>query len=88
MTKLAESLIDKYLGEGLLDKFEKFVGKELKKGRMTLKGYPVDIDDSGDGSSIAMDAVDKDAATDFVKELRAAGFKASLVGSRGILVKE
>lgn len=70
----------------LIDRFEKFAGGKVKPGRNTIKGYPVDIDDS-DGTYLEMDAVDSDAATGLVKELRKAGFKAKRVGKVGIAVE-
>jgi hypothetical protein len=70
----------------LIDKLEKFAGK-LKAGRNTIKGFPVDIDDSSDGH-ISMDAVDSDAAKGLVKALRAAKFKAKRNGDVGITISE
>jgi hypothetical protein len=70
----------------LIDKLEKFAGK-LKAGRNTIKGFPVDIDDSSDGH-ISMDAVDSDAAKGLVKALRAAKFKAKRNGNVGITISE
>jgi hypothetical protein len=70
----------------LIDKLEKFAGK-LKPGRNTIKGFPVDIDDSSDGH-ISMDAVDSDAAKGLVKALRAAKFKAKRDGNVGITISE
>jgi hypothetical protein len=70
----------------LIDKLEKFAGK-LKAGRNTIKGFPVDIDDSSDGH-ISMDAVDSDAAKGLVKALRAAKFKAKRSGDVGITISE
>lgn len=73
--------------EALIDKLEKFAGKEIKPGRVTIKGYPVDVADS-DGSYIEMDAVDRAAVEGLVKALRKDGFNAKRVGNLGILVKE
>lgn len=70
----------------LIGRLEKFAGSKVKPGRNTIKGYPVDIEDS-DGSYIEMNAVDSDAATGFVKELRNAGFSAKRVGKTGISIK-
>lgn len=75
------------LGEALIDRLEKFAGKSLKPGRETIKGYPVDIEDS-DGKSIYMVAVDKDSATGLVKELRKVGFKAKADKKSGIMIGE
>lgn len=79
--------LDESLTEALIDKLEKFAGKKIKPGRVTIKGYPVDVTDS-DGSYIEMDAVDRAAAEDLAKALRKDGFKAKRVGSLGILVEE
>jgi|SRR5690554_5416364 len=73
--------------ESLIDKLEKFAGKKIKPGRVTIKGYPVDVADS-DGSYIEMDAVDRAAAEGLVKALRKDGFNAKRVGNLGILIKE
>lgn len=61
--------------ESLFARFEKFGGK-LKVGRMVIKGFPVDMEDS-DGTALEMTAVDMDAAKGLRKVLRAAGFKVS-----------
>ena len=70
----------------LIDKLEKFHGTGIKPGRVTIKGFPVDIEDS-DGSYISMNAVDIDAAKGLVKQLRNAKFKANNKGTK-IMVTE
>jgi hypothetical protein len=84
----AEDMMEAALPDNasLVDRFEAFAGTPLKVGRMTVKGFPFDMNDS-DGESLDMDAVDSDAAGGLAKALRAAGFKAKRVGKVGILVE-
>jgi hypothetical protein len=69
----------------LIDKLESFAGQALKPGRFTIKGYPVDISDS-DGSFIEMNAVDRDAASGLINELKKSGFKVRRSGDKGIVL--
>lgn len=72
----------------LIDRLETFVGGELKDGRMTIKGFPVDVDGgNGDGDGVEMDAVDADAAKGLAAALKKAGFKVKRVGKVGMLVE-
>lgn len=72
--------------DSLIQRLEKFNGKKITGGRHVIKGYPVDIDDSSDGSYIDMEAVDRDACTGLIKELRKAKFKLSRNGNTGLSI--
>lgn len=73
---------------GLVDRFEAFVGEPLKGGRMTIKGYPVDLDANSSGEEgIELDAVDADAAKGFAAACKKAGFKVKRVGKVGMLIE-
>lgn len=74
------------LSENLIDRFEKFVGKSVKPGRVNIKGFPVDLNDT-DGSFLDIDAVDADAAKGLAKELKKAGFKVKTSGKTGLVVE-
>ncbi len=84
---LYPEILESKLNEALIDKLEKFAASKIKPGRNVIKGYPVDIEDS-DGSYIEMEAVDRDACTGLVKELRDAGFKAKRIGNTGISIEK
>ena len=86
----AQKLVNEgtFINEALINKLEKFAGQKVKPGRNTIKGFPVDISDDGEGSFISMDAVDADAAKGLVKALRAAKFKAKRDGNLGITISE
>ena len=62
----------------LIDNVEKFMGKEIKPGRNTIFGFPIDIEDS-DGTFLDCEAVDKDACSKVAKAFRAAGFAVKIV---------
>lgn len=81
-----EALASKVLGESLVDKFESWAGTPMKVGRMVLKGFPADVNDS-DGEYMDLDAVDKDAASGLAKALKKAGFKVTRHGPMGLLVE-
>lgn len=85
-TEVDEAAASKVLGESLIDRFESWAGTPMKVGRMTLKGFPADVNDS-DGEYMDLDAVDKDAASGLAKALKKAGFKVSRHGPVGILVE-
>lgn len=72
-----------------LSRFEKIVGA-IKPGRNNLFGkYPVNIpDQSPDEGGLFMSAVDRDAAKDAVRELKAKGFKVSWDGNKDFTVTE
>lgn len=65
--------------KSLVDNFEKWCGKEIVVGRNVINGFPVDIDDT-DGSFLEMTAVDADAATGLMKQLRANMFIVKIHG--------
>ncbi len=77
---------DQASGQALMSKLEKFAGTKIKPGRNVIKGYPVDIDDQDPSEGLSLDAVDRDAATNLLKALRAAGFKTQRAGQLGITI--
>jgi len=77
MSKLGNLLSQFNESNSLVDKLSKFAGQSISPGRVTIKGYPVDIEDS-DGSFITMNVVDGDAAKNLLKELRKANFKVKI----------
>lgn len=70
----------------IIDRLEKFAGQKIKPGRNTIKGYPVDIEDSSE-DFIEMEAVDRDAAQGLIKELRRGKFKVTRHGNTGISIE-
>lgn len=60
---------------GLVEKLESAIGAPLRPGRNVWYGYPIDIDDQSPEGGLAVDAVDRDAASGLMKELRRRGFK-------------
>jgi hypothetical protein len=60
--------------KSLIQNLEAFKGGKIKMGRNTINGYPVDLQ-QGDDEDIDMIGVDKDAASNLIKTLRAAAFK-------------
>lgn len=69
-----------------MSRFETFAGGEVKPGRVTIKGFPVDLNDT-DGTYMDIDAVDADAAAGLAKELKKGGFKVKRAGKTGLLVE-
>lgn len=67
-------------------RFEAFAGGEVKPGRVTIKGFPADLNDT-DGTYMDIDAVDADAAAGLAKELKKGGFKVKRAGKTGLLVE-
>lgn len=76
-------------GSDLVSKLSKLLIAPLKPGRNNTKsGLPFDVDDQNpDEGGLSITAVDRDAATDLVKELRRAGLKAKRSSNTEILIE-
>lgn len=63
--------------ENVHSKMSKLTGKDLKPGRQSILGYPVEIEDYPSLDEIWMTTVSDGEAKDLMKELRSKGFKVS-----------
>ena len=74
-------------GGSLIDRLEKLAGQKIKPGRVTIKGYPVDISDNPDGTYIEMEAVDADAAKGLYSVLKKAKFNVTKDSKTGLTIE-
>lgn len=70
----------------LMDNLEKFIGSPLKVGRMTIKGFPVDVEDGSPEEGINMNGVDAEANRELVKLFKAAKFDVSVAADKSFNV--